>query len=434
MQTVAETGTEQLQAQLAEAKRKMDLLREVAFELNKVLGLKDKLHNILRILHRQFHISYSMMLLPDEEGKTLSVKCSYGYEQDNSGFEVAIGTGVAGLAALRKIPINITGIRRKRQYLAASTARVQQALPALPGLANPESQIAIPLIANNELVAVLLAESYNISVFSKDDEAFLITLSQSIAVSVQNALLFDTMEGIIEKRTEELRRSNETKDRLFSVISHDLRGPITSFHNIAKLVSHYNRQNEREKIDQLSQRIDQSVDKLNTLLDNLLNWALTQTREIQYRPANLSVNALLHEVLEVYADQLLLKEIAVRCSFDGCLQVHGDYNMLTSVFRNLLSNAIKYTPRGGAITIDAHSSEGWVNLVFSDTGIGIAADKLPCLFEAHEKKSTRGTENEKGTGLGLLVVHEFIARHGGSIAIQSRAGEGTTATVRLRAS
>lgn len=426
MQAVAENGVGLLQQQLSEAKRKMDLLRTVSFELNKVLSLKDKLYNILKILHDQFHINYSMMLLPDEAGKNLVVQCSYGYEKDNNGFEVTIGTGIAGLAALRRIPINITGIRRKRQYLAASTARTQQTLPDLPGLASPESQIAIPLVANNELVAVLLAESYNISVFSKDDEAFLITLSQSIAVSIQNALLFDTMEESIAKRTEELRRSNETKDRLFSVISHDLRGPITSFHNIARLVSHYNKQNEREKIDQLSQRIDQSVDKLNTLLDNLLSWALTQTREIQCRPAKLSIGALLQEVLEVYADQLLLKEITPRVSFNGCLYVNGDYNMLTSVFRNLISNAIKYTPRGGTITLEVEEQGEAVHVTCADTGVGIDSDKLPCLFEAHEKKSTRGTENEKGTGLGLLVVKEFIALHQGTISINSTLGKGTS--------
>lgn len=118
---------------------------------------------------------------------------------------------------------------------------------------------------------MLLAESYNISVFSKEDELFLITLSQSIAVSIQNSIWFYNMENMIAKRTEELERSNKTKDRLFSLISHDLRGPITSFHNIARLVNHCNRQNEKEKTEQLSQRIDQSFDKLNTLLDNLLN-------------------------------------------------------------------------------------------------------------------------------------------------------------------
>lgn len=422
-----------LQARLAEARRKMELLRTVSFELNKVLGLRDKLSNILSILYSRFGIHYSMILLPDELGEHLVVQCSHGYDADLSGIEMPGGSGIAGLAALRKIPINITGIRRKRDYLDASADGERQRPAALPGLANPESQIAIPLIANDELVAVLLAESYSLSVFSKEDEAFLITLSHSIAVSIQNAHLFDTMEAIIAKRTEELRRSNDTKDRLFSLISHDLRGPITSFHNIARLVSHYNRQNEREKIDQLSQRIDQSADKLNALLDNLLNWALTQTHELQCHTAPISLNTLLQEVLELYADQFLLKDISVRSAFEGCLQVEGDYHMLSSVFRNLLSNAIKFTPCGGSISLEATRRDGWAEVVLHDTGVGIAADKLPLMFEVRENRSTRGTDNEKGTGLGLLVVKEFIAMHGGHIEISSHAETGTTVTLQLMA-
>jgi signal transduction histidine kinase len=417
--------------QLNESKRRLELMRTIAFELNKVSTLPAKLQNILSILHDQFYINYSMILLPDPDNKNLIVHCSYGYEQDKVGFEVPAGTGIIGLAALKKIPINITGLERKRKYVFTTTAMATHPLPALPGLAEPESQIAIPLIVNDQLIAVLLAESYNVCVFSKDDEAFLVTLSQSIATSIQNSLLFDTMESIILKRTEELRKSNETKNRLFSVISHDLRGPLTAFHNIAKLVSHYNKQNEKEKIDRLSQRIDQSVEKLNTLLDNLLNWALTQTKEIQYKPQRLLLTAVLQEAADVFSDYSVQKEITIftEYSFNGF--VNADYNMLAAVFRNLLSNALKYTPRGKAVFIRTGSKNDQVIIEFSDTGIGMSPESLQHIFEPSEKKSTSGTENEKGTGLGLLVAKEFISIHGGSIAMASEPQKGTTAQITL---
>jgi signal transduction histidine kinase len=420
-----------LRQQLNEAQKKIELIRTVTFDLNKMVSLPVKLHNILKILHDQFFINYSMILLPDPESKYLVVQSYYGYEKDYHGFSIQPGSGIVGLAAQRKMPINITGIRRKRQYLAVAAQTAQELLPQLPGLSDPESQIAIPLISNNELVAVLLAESYNINVFSKEDEVFLITLSQSIAMSIQNSILFDTMEDVIAKRTEELERSNKTKDRLFSLISHDLRGPITSFHNIARLMSHYNRQNEKEKIEQLSQRIDQSVDKLNTLLDNLLNWALAQTKELQYRPEQLNISTLLTEVTEVFSDYLELKNINLSTTHADSLQITGDYHMLSAVFRNLLSNAIKYTPRGGQIFVRTHSYDAYAMVEIQDTGVGIPSEKLACIFMPDEKKSTRGTDNEKGTGLGLLVAREFIHLNKGLIRIEGVPEQGTKVIVGL---
>lgn len=420
-----------LTRQLNEARRKNQLMATVTFELNKVLSLPDKLQNILKILNDQFYIHYSLILLPDKELKNLVVQCSYGYDKDHTGFSIPFGTGIVGLAAVKRLPINITGIRRKKDYLAVNNNLPQQAAQRLPGLDNPESQIAIPLIANNELVAVLLAESHNLSVFSKEDEAFLITLSQAIAVSIQNSVLFDSMEDIIANRTEELRKSNQTKDRLFSVISHDLRGPITSFQSIAKLVGHYNKQNEREKIDLLSQRIDQSVNKLNTLLNNLLNWALAQTKEIQCHPASTSLSGLLDDIIEVHNDQLLQKELTIHTEYSLVEPIIADYDLLTAVFRNLLSNAIKYSPRGSVIKLKTHKNDSQAVIEIEDNGVGIAPEKLSSLFEAGEKKNTCGTENEKGTGLGLVVAKEFVKMHGGAIAVDSILNKKTIVRVTL---
>jgi signal transduction histidine kinase len=422
---------QQLLQQLNESKRRLDLMRIVGFELNRVSTLSAKLQHILSILHDQFYINYSMLLLPNQEGNKLAVHCSYGYEEDKTGFEVPMGTGIIGLAAQKRLPINITGLERKRKYVFTTTALPAQPSAVLPGLTEPESQIAIPMVANDALVAVLLAESYNVCVFSKEDEAFLITLSQSIAVSIQNSLLFDTMESLIAQRTEELQKSNETKNRLFSLISHDLRGPITSFHNIARLVSYYNKQNEREKIDRLSQRIDQSVNKLNTLLDNLLNWSLTQTEGIQCRPQTLSLTSLLNEVIDVLKEYMLLKEITVSTDYAPDIYVSADYNMLMAVFRNLLSNALKYTPRGKFVAIRTSLHDGKVLIEIADNGVGISADKLTTIFEPSEKKSTPGTEQEKGTGLGLLVVKEFVSLNGGTITMESQPEQGTTVQIRF---
>jgi len=422
--------TDVVAEQLDKAKKRIDLIRSVTLELNKILSLPDKLCNILKILHTQFGIDHSMILLPTDV-ETLVVKSSYGYDNKSMNFEVPFGVGITGLAAVSKKPINITGIRRKKHYLRLSSPQNADTINNLPGLEDPESQIAIPLVANSELVAVLMAESENASVFSKDDEVFLITLSQSIAVSIQNSLLFDNMEDIIAKRTEELIKTNYTKNRLFSIISHDLRGPITSFHNISKLINHYNNRGEKDKIENLSVRIDQSVTKLNSLLDNLLSWSLTQTKEIKCNIESISVCDLIQEVLDIYHENILAKELNLTVHHAQPYKISGDYNTLSTVFRNVLSNAVKYTPRNGNITINLTQDDDRIYITFTDSGVGITNEKLTNIFEPSENKTTHGTENEKGTGLGLLVAKEFIQLNNGVISMQSSLGKGTSVTISL---
>jgi signal transduction histidine kinase len=419
--------------QLQEARRRLDLMRVAGDELARVSSLSQKLQNILRLLHEQFFINYSMILLPDEEGKFLVVHCSHGYEDNRKGFKIEMGMGIAGLAASKKMPINITGLERKRKYVLRTAEPPAQPSATLPGLAEPESQIAIPLVVNEELVAVLLAESYNVCVFSREDEAFLITLSQSIAVSIQNARLFDSMEAMIARRTAELQKSNETKNRLFSLISHDLRGPITSFHNLALLVSSYNKKNEKEKIEQLSQRVDQSVHRLNSLLDNLLNWALAQTGTLQCRPEKLLLADVVQEVMDLFTDQALQKEIRVRVENETGLFVLADLNMLRAILRNIVANALKYTTRGKEIHIRNFKKDNRVHILVRDEGIGISQERLPMIFEPDERKSTEGTEKEKGTGLGLMVAKEFVRMNNGTITLISQPGQGTVAEIILPA-
>jgi len=427
------TNSEQqvLLQQLNEAKRKIGLIGRITFELNKVLHLNAKLHNILKILHDEFYINHSMILLPDANVQKLVVQSSYGYDTQKEGYEVSIGSGLTGLAALKRIPINITGMRRKRQYFSTGITASSDRAPELPGLTDPESQIAIPLISNSELVAVLMAESYKSSVFSKDDELFLITLSQSIAVSIQNSLLFDNMEGLIARRTEELRKSNHTKDRLFSIISHDLRGPVSSFHTIGKMVRHYNKRDEKEKLEQLSVKIDHSVSKLNLLLDNLLSWAMTQTGEMQHNACNVNIITLLNENIELLKEQARQKQIQLNTCAEDSYIISADPHMVSAILRNIISNAIKYTPVNGEISANVARVDDYIAITIADNGVGITPERLATIFEANENKSTTGTANEKGTGLGLLVAKEFSEMSHGVISIESAPSQGTKVVISL---
>lgn len=421
---------EQLATQKEALQRQIDIIRKVTLELNSISNLQTKLDKILFILHEQFRIDHSMIVLPDGHGR-LMVKASFGYGDTKHDRSVDVSPGIIGLSATHKKPINITGIRRKRFYFGAIATDVTETQRRFPGLEDPESQIAIPLISNDELVAVLMAESESPSVFSKDDESFLITLSQSIAVSIQNATLFDNMEELIAQRTAALEKSNRTRDQLFSIISHDLRGPVTSFHNISKLIHHYTRQGEKEKMDTLFDRVDKSVGRLNHLLDNLLHWSMAHRNEIRCHIQELDLLKLLNEVVALYEERFASKELLLHFNAPAKVLINGDYNTLSAVFRNILSNALKYTPRKGSITLSVNSNTEFVEVRCEDTGVGIAPDRLPLLFESIEYSSTTGTENERGTGLGLIVAKQFVALNNGELTIRSVAGSGTTVSVKL---
>ncbi len=419
------TDLDKLSAKLETSQRKMDIISKVSFELNKLVSLPEKLNTILDILDDQFNLSNSMILVPNPDQQHLTVVACHGYAEDQAGKTVPFGQGIVGLAAARRKHINLTGIRRKQHYMATVSHEGELNFVRPLGLADAESQVAIPLVANAELVALLMAESREFCVFSKEDENFLITLAQPLAVSIQNSMLYDSMEEKIRERTAELQRLNETKNKFFSIISHDLRGPVTSFQSLTRLFSHYHKLGQTDKIDNLCGKVDQSADNLNHLLENLLDWSLSQTNGIQCVFEKIPLHAFFQQIVSLYKESLAAKEITLSLSVDESISLQADQHTLATAFRNLLSNAIKFTPRGGAIAIDAVRDDKAVIVRLSDTGVGIDKEKLCALFTLHGQRSTCGTEKEKGTGLGLILVKEFTELNHGTLSLDSGPGQGT---------
>lgn len=416
---------DKLVTELAESKRKLEIFRKVSAELNKLISLPEKLHNILAILDRQFALSNSLILIPDEQVQALIVYASHGYKTQMIGKQVPFGQGIIGLSAVRKKHINLTGIRRKQHYLASVSNEGDLDLVKPIGLPDAESQVAIPLLSNNDLVAVLMAESRNFCVFDKADENFLITLAQPLAVSIQNSILYDSMEKKISERTAELRRVNSTKDKFFSIISHDLRGPVTSFQSLTRLFSHYNKLGQSDKIERLCTKVDQSVDTLNHLLENLLDWSLSQTNGIQCFFEKIILKDFLKNIVELYQTTISSKEIELNLEIPDDIQINADHHTLATVLRNLISNSIKFTPRKGSIHISASTEHDRVIVHIRDTGVGMDCKKLASVFQLQGERSSCGTEKEKGTGLGLVLVKEFVKLNNGHLAIESSPTAGT---------
>lgn len=226
----------------------------------------------------------------------------------------------------------------------------------------------------------------------------------------------------IQEQTAQLAENNHFKDRLFSIISHDLRSPVVGLVGSLELVNE-GLLSETEFRNMLPD-LAHNINSIQSLLDNLLAWARTQMKGIAILPEAFHIRELLDEKISMFKKQIEAKELNIFNNIEADLQVLADKNMIDLVARNLLSNAIKFSVPGGTITMTSSRQKGYSQICIADNGIGISADNLNRLFDA-QTVSTKGTAGEMGTGLGLLLSKEFIEQNGGKTWGESVIGEGS---------
>jgi signal transduction histidine kinase len=230
----------------------------------------------------------------------------------------------------------------------------------------------------------------------------------------------------LKAQHDELETLNATKDRFFSIISHDLRGPVNAFKGLSSIIKHSVETKDYKAIPELSNMLDASAHQLSFLLDNLLEWAVNQQGEFPYKPEEVNLKKLVSKTIEVHTNMAQAKEIALKMNVDEQLHALVDYNSTRTILRNLVNNAIKFTKEGGLITIEGSVIKNNVQLEVVDNGVGIPAEKLEKLFILNETKSTPGTAKEKGLGLGIRLAYEFTLLNKGSMSVKSEEGKGTT--------
>ena len=231
---------------------------------------------------------------------------------------------------------------------------------------------------------------------------------------------------LLRKKERLLDRANQTKDRLFAIIGHDLRNPILSFRNIAGKVRYLLQQKDYTTLDLVSSEVEKQARILSHLTDNLLKWILRQKNILTYQPTAVSLLPIVSIVNNIFEEAAKEKGITINTSIPSDLEIYADYNTLSTIIRNLVDNAIKYSPVGSEINITALTTPDTTQLEIKDNGIGIPSDKLSDLFSLDAHKSTIGTAGEKGTGLGLYLIKELVELNKGQIKVKSQLTLGTT--------
>ena len=235
----------------------------------------------------------------------------------------------------------------------------------------------------------------------------------------------------LNKANAELKEINATKDKLFSIIAHDLRGPFTSLLGFSDLMIENIRNYDVDKFEKLLNHINSAAKSAYTLLENLLLWARSQNKQLLFKPANINISNLIKEVIVSINSMASLKNIALENNISVDVNGWADANMLTAIVRNLISNAIKFSNHGGLIEITGLSKENAVEISVSDNGVGMSDEVINKLFRVENHMSLTGTAHEKGTGLGLLICREFVEKHGGKIWVESNPGKGSRFTFTL---
>lgn len=238
---------------------------------------------------------------------------------------------------------------------------------------------------------------------------------------------------IIENQVKRLEVLNNTKDKFFSIVAHDLKTPIYSMKSFSSLLIDHIESLSKEEIVHMSELFQISVDNTIKLADNLIAWARIQMNDFETIPQTVYVKDALSNIYELYKDVASKKEIEVSCLIEDSLSVFGDRNQVEFIIRNLVNNAIKYTTRGGFIEIKgAVLPNNEVEISISDNGVGISDKMKEKIFSLNKNQSRNGTEGETGTGLGLMLCYEFTKLNGGKIDIESEENKGTTFNIKLK--
>lgn len=230
----------------------------------------------------------------------------------------------------------------------------------------------------------------------------------------------------IKRMNVELAESNATKDKFFSIIAHDLRSPFNALLGLTQLIANPEENLSLEETRQIAGRVNKLLNSQFDFLQNLLEWSRLQQGRMEFNPVKVNLYQIASKAVDLLMGNILRKELTIINNIDTSLEICADQEMIRSVFLNLISNAVKFTYKNGKITLDALRDHDMVEIAINDTGVGINEEELDKLFQLETIFTKKGTEGEKGTGLGIILCNDMIEKHHGTIEIYSEVNVGTT--------
>jgi signal transduction histidine kinase len=268
-----------------------------------------------------------------------------------------------------------------------------------------------------------LVKSSNTNSSQKTDPSDLV---KNLIMQIQELKQINTsLELKVELRNSKLLEIISTNGKFLSIIAHDLRSPFSSIIGILELLKLSLKEFNKDEIEEYINLVYNSANNTLVLLDNLLQWAIAQNIEKTFKPVKINLFNLLLEEVESLKTLAQQKQITMVEEIEPELNVTADLQMIKTILRNLICNAIKYTNRYGKIIISATGNKQYVEVGIKDNGIGISPEDKIKMFKVEKLHSTPGTQNEKGTGLGLLLCKEFVELHGGNLLLDSEQGVGS---------
>ena len=286
------------------------------------------------------------------------------------------------------------------------------------------SWVGVPLQTSKSIIGVMVLQHYEKeNVYSENDVRFLTSIGNQIAIAIERKIA----EEEIRLKNELLIVINAEKDKFFSIIAHDLRGPLSAFVAATQILTEDIQSMTLEEVKDIISSMKTDASNVYTLLENLLEWSRLQRGVMEFKPEKLNLRNALINSINTVAASARKKNVKINIDLNEDIEVRADGHMIETVIRNLVSNAVKFTHSGGEVSVSAvNGKDGTVLLRVSDSGIGMPGEILDKLFKLTEKTNRQGTEGEPSTGLGLLLCKEFIEKHGGKIWVESKVNEGST--------
>lgn len=481
-----DTGDD-LAQQLARRSAEVEVLRRVALEINATLDLDTIYDVVLRTMDECFGFRNSIILLL-EDPNTLRVVASRGYEDQALGGTIAVGVGVIGTVAKRRRLMRVNHLRAQQAYFARIRSQMQEAgratelgeVVAVPGLADADSQIAIPLVIKDKLVGVFSVESREPESFSEHAETLVSIVASQAASAIQNALLYrageerrkelaeaherltqlnETLEERVRTRTRELEQSNrelrETQSQLVrsstmaslgtlaAGIVHELNSPMGAIQSnadverravrlirvflsdpsvAAKLGPQPRLERTLRIFDDISHMTLEAAERVTKIVQSLRSFARLDQPELEWMDLHEGIESIL-----TLMEHLIRDRIQVVKHYGELPKVKCYASQINQVFANVLSNAVQAIGSTGRVTITTSQDEANAVIRVADTGIGIKPEHLERIFDPGFTTKGVGV----GTGLGLSIAYRIIENHHGSIQVESDPGRGTTFTLRL---